>query len=189
MKIIIIIIMVFLNFQLFSTINDPIKFIENIIQKTKPALIEKNIIQLEKIMEENLDFNEIIILIIGKNIWESAIERQKLEFLNELKKLMLKTYTKTVCYYIDSDIVFLPIKNNNNLLNNQKRIQLNTVMKKNNRNVNIVFRLIRNNDSWLIFDVIIEGVSILKSLKAQLSEIIRIKGLDYTILKMKESNE
>lgn len=189
MKKIFILIIFLINFNITANELNPSKFIEYIIEKTKPALIEKNTDILKKLMEENLDFNEIVMIIMGKNQWIKSSEKQKNKFLKELKNLMLKTYTKTVYYYIDSDITFLPIKHDNKNIENLKRIQLSTIMKKNNKNVNIIFRLIKNNENWLIFDIMIEGVSILKSLKTQYSEMIKIKGLDYTILKMKENNE
>ena len=62
-------------------------------------------------------------------------------------------------------------------------------MKKNNKNISIIYRLIKHNDTWLVFDVIIEGISILKSLKTQYSEIIRLYGLNEAITKIQIANE
>jgi len=188
MKIIILII-ILISFPAYSNQEDPSKFIGNIIEKSKPALKNKNKDHLEKIMEQYLDFNEIAIWISGKSMWTKAAENEKLKFLTEIKKLMLKTYSKTVYYYIDSDVTFLTPKSSNNNTNIQKRLQISSVMKKNNKNVNISYRLIKHDKSWLVFDVIIEGISILKSLKTQYSDMIKIKGLEYTTNKIKLLNE
>lgn len=173
----------------FSNEENPSKFIGNIIEEIKPAIIERNNEFLERTMEKYIDFNEIATWIAGKTIWLNTDEKKKLAFICELKKLMLKTYSKTVYYYIDADIDFLTPKSSNENAISQKRIQISSVMKKSNKNVNIAYRLIKNNNSWLVFDITIEGISILKSLKTQYSEIIRTKGIEYTTSKIKQTNE
>ncbi|HIH2763509.1 MAG TPA: MlaC/ttg2D family ABC transporter substrate-binding protein [Candidatus Azoamicus sp.] len=127
--------------------------------------------------------------IVGKTIWSSTDLSKKKLFLIELKKLMLKTYSKTVYYYVDADISFLTPKLDENAFENKKRIQINSIMKKNNKNVSIAYRLIKNNNAWNVYDVLIEGISILKSLKMQYSDMIKNKGIDYTITKIKSSNK
>jgi len=168
---------------------DPFIFLNNIIEKSKPVLQNKNNEYLEKTMEQYLDFDEIATWIVGKTIWGKSNTIDKEEFLDELKKLMLKTYSKTVYHYVDSDVSFITPKSNNKNFSTQKRIQISSIMKKNNKNVNISYRLIKNNDSWLVFDVIIEGISILKSLKNQYSDMIKTYGLNYVNKKMKELHE
>ena len=173
----------------YSEQEDPVIFLNNIIEKSKPALQHKNNEYLEKTMEEYLDFNEIAIWIAGRSIWSKANSDEQDSFLYELKKLMLKTYSKTVYHYIDSDVSFIIPKSINKTAETQKRIQISSIMKKNNKNVNISYRLIKSNNSWLVFDVIIEGISILKSLKSQYSNMIKVHGLNYANKKMKELHE
>lgn len=173
----------------FSNEENPSKFIGNIIDEIKPAIMERNNEALEKTMEKYIDFNEIATWIAGKTIWTNTDRKIKSDFIYELKKLMLKTYSKTVYYYIDADVNFLTPKSSNENAVLQKRIQISSIMKKNNKNVNISYRLIKNNNSWLVFDITIEGISILKSLKTQYSEIIKTKGIEYATSKIKQTNE
>lgn len=168
---------------------NPSRLIEKIIEEIKPSILNKNNELLEKTMEKYIDFNEIAIWIIGKHTWLITDEKKKELFIHELKKLMLKTYSKTVYYYIDANVQFLTPNFNNTTITKQKRIQISSVMKKNNKDINISYRLIKNESSWLIFDIAIEGISILKSLKTQYSDIIKTKGLEHTIQKMKKINE
>ena len=189
-RILILLVIIILNGSpVYSKQEDPAVFLNNIIEKSKPALQTKNSKYLEDTMEMYLDFNEVATWISGKLIWDKALKNDKELFLKELKKLMLRTYSKTVYYYIDSDVTFLTPKSSNKNIETQKRIQISSVMKKNNKNVNISYRLIKNNESWLVFDVIIEGISILKSLKSQYADMIRMKGLNYTSNKIKDLND
>lgn len=187
MKIVIFIIFLISNIAYSLEIN-PTEFIQNIINECKPALIKENNEFLEKTMEKYIDFNEIAMWITGKHLWQDTPLNKKHDFIKELKQLMLKTYSKTVYYYIDADVEFVTNKSKNTYNTTSTRIQISSVMKKNNKNIIITYRLIKNNESWLVFDVIIEGISILKSLKTQYSEIIRIYGIDEAIKKIKNLN-
>jgi len=62
-------------------------------------------------------------------------------------------------------------------------------MKKGDKNIDITYRLIRNNEEWLLFDILIEGISILKSLQSQYSDMVRKYGIHYTIDKLKSNNK
>ncbi|HFL8824243.1 MAG TPA: ABC transporter substrate-binding protein [Candidatus Azoamicus sp. OHIO1] len=169
---------------------DPVLFLKNIIEECKPILAKKNDDFIEKKITEYIDFNEMSIWIVGKSIWLNTKEDKKKEFIYELKKLITKTYTKTVYYYIDTDVNFNVPKNQNfKTAGSNKRIQLYSTMKKNNTIVNIDYRLIKHENSWLVYDIIIEGVSILKSFKIQFHEIIKSKGIDVIIEKMAEINK
>lgn len=188
MKTILLIILLAFSSLTCAHSNNPVNFIQKIINECKPALIKENAIFLEETMGKYIDFNEIATWIAGKNIWKDASEKQKIDFIKELKQLMLKTYSKTVYYYVDADVEFIAPKQKNFDNKQDIRIQLSSIMKKNNKNVTITYRLIKHNDSWLVFDVIIEGISILKSLKTQYSEIIRIYGLDDATKKLSIAN-
>lgn len=185
---IIVFFLLFLNFQVYSKHENPYIFIEEIIEKTKPCLINSDNKCLEDLIESYLDLQEVSVWIVGKHIWFNAADDIKFEFLKEIKKLILRTYSSTISYYIDSDVVFM--KNKNDLkYENKSRIQVSSIMKKNGKNVHIAYRLIKKNDSWLVFDVVMEGVSILKSLQTQYSAAIKENGIDYIIKKMKVSSE
>lgn len=188
MKKLFIFLLIIFNVTVLANDKDPVIFLGKVLSEIKPFLIEKNDFFLEKVMNKYVDFNEIALWLAGKTLWTSASDLEKNNFLTELKALMLNTYKKTVYYYIDADIEFLKPKFNE-LFNNEKRIQIASVMQKNNKNISISYRLIKNYDSWLVFDILIEGISILKSLQSQYSYIIKSKGLVYATDQIKINNK
>ncbi len=188
MKIISFIIIFLLSPIVYSNETEPNKFLNDIMEKSKPMLMKKNHEFLEKTMEQYIDFNEIAIWVTGKAAWFNSSIEEQIFFKKELKTLMLKTYSKTVYHYIDANITFIKPKSNTIKAILEKKIQISSIIKKNNKNINISYRLIKNQETWLIFDIIIEGVSILKSLKTQYSDMIKTKGLTHTAKKMKSLN-
>lgn len=169
----------------YSKNADPIAFLTNIINESKLNLKTKNDIFIEKKINDYINFDEMCIWITGKQIWENEDKNIKNDFKKEIKKLILKTYNKTIYHYIDSDIIFEKYIDNNK---DTKRIQIYSKIKKNNKIINVSYRLIKNDNSWLIFDIVIEGISILKSLKIQFNDLIKLKGLQQTINKLYEIN-
>lgn len=179
MKKYLILLCLFFSFSVFSYEQDPIFFLKNVLSEIKPVLIEKNDLYLEKIMDKYVDFEEIALWIVGRSMWSNSSVLDKVNFINELKVLMLKTYKNTVYYYIDADVDFLvPAIDQLNVP--LKRIQIFSILRKNNKNINVSFRLVSNNASWFVFDIVIEGVSILKSLQVQYSNLVQARGLAYT---------
>lgn len=187
-KVFVFLLLSFFSFNIFSNdFRDPCSFLENVLKEIRPYLIEKNDFFLEKTMDKYLAFDDIGVWIVGKTIWNNSSIFEKEKFIFELKKLMLKTYKKTVYYYIDFDIEFLKPKMSASFLE-QKRLQVSSVMKKNDKNIIISYRLIKNNDSWLVFDILIEGISILKSLQNQYSGSIKKYGLEYVTEQIRLKN-
>lgn len=167
---------------------NPVIFLDGVLKDIKPALINRDDKALDCYIRKYVNFDEVSLWIVGKTIWTKVDSDKKKEFIDELSILMLRTYKNTVYYYIDFDIDFLKpkIDYNNSMYN---RIQIFSIMKKNNKNVTVCFKLVRSNDSWLVFDIVIEGISILKSLQTQYSGLIKNYGIDYVINKMKDVNK
>lgn len=174
--------------SLIFAVENPIIFLEKVLEDIKPALINRDDSSLDSYIKKYVSFEEVSLWIAGKTVWYNLDSDKKKIFIDELINLMLKTYKNTIYYYIDFDIDFLKPKidyNNSNYI----RIQIFSVMKKNNKNVTVSFKLIKFNESWLVFDIVIEGISILKSLQTQYSSLIRNYGIDYVIDKMRNVNK
>lgn len=186
---ILIISLLFFNITLKAEVKDPVIFLQEVINECKPILTKKNDNLIEQKITEYMDINEMSVCIIGKAIWDiTDLEKKKL-FIQEFKKLILKTYIKTAYHYIDSEMNFsISNKQNKNISITSKRIQLSSAVKKNNTIINIDYRLIKDKNSWLVYDIIIEGISILKSFRTQFSEFAKNNGIDKTIEKIKELN-
>ena len=188
MKGLTIILLVILGTFQANACEDPVIFLNDVLTEIKPALINKNDELLEIALIKYINFNEMAECIAGKNIWNSTNKECQKSFIYELKNLMLQTYKRTVYYYMDDSIIFFKLKSSNQKLCYKKRIQITSVIKKNNKNVYITYRLVKSENSWLVFDILIEGISILKSLKTQYYDIIKNHGLKYTTEKIKILN-
>ena len=70
----------------------------------------------------------------------------------------------------------------------QKRIQISSeVHQLSGKNISVDYRLVLKNDYWLIYDLIVDGISFLKGFQIQFSDDIKKEGLNFVINKMKNS--
>lgn len=133
----------------------------------------------------NIDFDEMCQWIAGRAIWNKATDTDKSEFIQELKQLLVKTYSSTLSSYNDEKIEF----QNYNGDHKSKRVQIKSiVVRRNKENLSVDYRLVAVDDSWKVYDLIIEGVSILQGFRTQFSDDIRMHGLKAVTEKIKNHN-
>ncbi len=74
---------------------------------------------------------------------------------------------------------------------NKERIQVSSTMIRQTTKkdtIRLDYRLIKKDNKWYVYDIIIEGVSILQGFQAQFSNLIRQKGLPTVITQIQEHN-
>ena len=174
---------------------DPIKTLDGITSRVMQTL-KKNHDKLksdpskvnnvvEHLIVPHVDFVEMSKWVAGKSAWRKASKSQQDAFAKELKTLVVKTYATALYKYTDEKIEFLPLRNFNGSAT-KRRIQVSSrVIRTHKEDLRVDYRLIPYQDTWKVYDMIVEGVSILKGLQAQFSDDIRKEGLGPVILKMK----
>jgi len=135
----------------------------------------------------HVDFVEISKWVAGKKAWREASESQQSEFLKQFKLIIIRTYATALNKYSDQKVDFKPLKKGQEI---RKRMQISSAIwdSKNKKNISVVFRVVAAGDTWKVYDLIIEGVSLLKGFQVQFSNLIRNQGIGAAIAKMKDHN-
>ena len=108
------------------------------------------------------------------------------EFISAFKVLVVRTYATALNSYSNETVDFAPQK----IDTSKNRIQVTSWIKRLNKdNIRLDYRLIKHGDGWLVYDIIIEGVSIIQGFQAQFSEKIKQQGLDSVIAEIKTHNK
>ena len=189
----------FLNFNFsYSMVENPVDVLKN-INKNILNIIDNNVDLSEDKLNEvlgnyiisHINFNEMCLWIVGKSLWNSISVNKQNDFIFEFQKLVIKTYSTTLNKYIRSNVIFFPHKNFNvENIKNERKIQISSEIEsvENGRNLRVDYRLIFFKESWQLYDLIIEGVSVLKGFQAQFSNDIKRNGIDFVINKIKQHN-
>lgn len=133
--------------------------------------------QIETLFKEKLtphiDFQGLARWVLREH-WENSQEIQKDAFLVALQKHLIKTYAAALSF---DDSISLTI---NEHVKSGKRLTQVTGTLKSNESVGteVLFRLVEDKTSWQIFDVGVHGISVAKTLRADISAIAGHGGID-----------
>lgn len=131
-----------------------------------------------------VDFIEMGKWVVGRNAWNGANSDTQQAFIDEFRKLVVRTYANSLLNYSDQTIDFLPLR----MRNAEGRIQVSSVIRNGGKDIHIDYRLIQENDTWKVYDIIIEGVSLMQGYRAQFAQDVQRGGLPAVVTKLKDRN-
>ncbi len=132
-----------------------------------------------------VDTNYMTKRILGKTYWTQASEAQRNTFTNEFIGLLLNSYAKGMASYSGQKISYADTAYSKS----GKTANVRSTIETDESPILIDYRLkVQPDQSWLITDVIIEGVSMAKSYASQYRDQIKAIGLEETLKKLSEEN-
>lgn len=176
-----------------TTKTDPVQFLHHITDQVLTNIKEKqqhNENSVEKIINQiimpNVDFDEMGKWIAGRSTWDKCTGSEQEDFIKQIKYMLIKTYAATLNNYSEEKIEFQHYAGDLSV----KRIQIKSkVIRANKDNLSVDYRLVSKENTWKVYDVIIEGVSILNGFRAQFGDDIRQHGLVAVTEKIKQHND
>jgi len=172
---------------------------EQIIEQTSAELLQIVNQQSEKIKNDEGYVNEVINnvilpvidlqamgkLILGKH-WKTASEEQRVQFIDQFKSMLVRTYAKSVADYGDAKVTVFPPQGGQE---NGKRHRVKSHLDIGSGTplqVDYVFR--RTDDSWKVFDLVVDGLSLIKNFRTSFSQEISETSLDALINRLAATN-
>ena len=140
----------------------------------------------DAIIVPHVDFQVFSQWVLGK-YWRNATPEQRRIFVREFKELLINTYLASVTSqgYQNQVIHYEPLRAG---LEDGK-VTVNAVVEQSHGPlIHVQFRMYRNESDWLVYDVVVEGVSLVATHRSSFSTIIREKGLDGMIAMLEERN-
>jgi phospholipid transport system substrate-binding protein len=129
--------------------------------------IKKN--KIRAIGDNMFDFTELSKRTLAVN-WSKFTPEQQKEFISLYKDLLADTYADKIVAYTDEKIVFTK-----EVSLTEKTIEVQSTVIRKTQEVPIYYRVIKENGSWLVYDVVIEGVSLVNNYRTQFREILSNK--------------
>jgi len=137
----------------------------------------------EKILP-NFNFDKVSRLVLGKN-WTKATPEQKTAFQNEFKTLLLRTYATALSKYKNQVVEYKPLR----LAEGTTSATVKTsIVQQGGQPIAVDYSLEKGADAWKVYDIVIEGVSLVTNYRSQFAQEIRQNGLDSLIKKLAEKN-
>ncbi|MEK6550007.1 MAG: ABC transporter substrate-binding protein [Pseudomonadota bacterium] len=134
----------------------------------------------------HFDFRKMSALVLGSN-WREADGAQRDRFTSEFRQLLVRTYATALLKYNDEKVVMLPYRA---ALPDDRTVTVKTEVRRAGQApipINYDFYLNRDGQ-WKVYDVSIEGVSIVTSYTNTYAERIRRDGLEKLIASLSQDS-
>lgn len=142
---------------------------------------------IETILVPHIDWMAMSRWVVGRSAWQNATEDQRNRFVEQFKELLIRTYASTLRAYNNQTIKYLPIRGGTQ---GKERVQVASLIKEPGREpIRVTYRLVNQGAQWQVYDISIEGVSLLKGFQSQFETEIQQNGLDQLINNLRVHNE
>ncbi len=130
-----------------------------------------------------IDFEAMSKLTLAKH-WKKASKEQRIAFVDAYQGLLAKTYTKSLTDFAGKDIKFFPKKTKVDGKYASVFAEYVPGNGKTNKKVKYSMRL--KEGSWLVYDIVIDGLSFIKNYRTNFGKEVQKNGLDALIERLKK---
>ncbi|MBU2916383.1 ABC transporter substrate-binding protein [Psychrosphaera sp. F3M07] len=123
--------------------------------------------------------------VLGKNLAKLSAE-QKAEFVKVLKDTLVLNYANSLVNYNNEKIVVV----SSSLANSNKNASVSMKLVGKNKTTQLItkWRFSEDQDKWLMYDFVIEGISLLQSKQKELAQVLANSGPEATLELLKSKN-
>lgn len=168
-----------------SLLEDTSKVMLKALHDNTPAIRQDPQIAYDLIDQHllpNIDFDLMSRWVLGKN-WRKATVDQQNEFILQFRSLVTQFYTKALLDYLQTNdvdenlIVFQPFKGSDH--DKYATVRSRITPPDGQPPVQVNYELRRNKaDEWKVYDVSVEGVSLVTTYRSSFNQIVAKSGMD-----------
>jgi phospholipid transport system substrate-binding protein len=148
-----------------------------------PGKVADRRVAVRKIANEIFDFGEIAKRSMARH-WQPLSEAQRTEFVGLFADLLERSYISKIETYGGEKIQYTGERTDGDYATVSTRI-----VTKNGTEVPVDYRMKKGGDRWLVYDVSIEGVSLVSSYRTQFNKIIQTSSYNELVSKLKNKQD
>jgi len=139
--------------------------------------------EIVEIVSPMFDFALMAKLALGKKYWPGLSEENKEKFTDLFIKKLRTSYLSKLTLYTDEKIIYEPP------VQDKAKVLISTYLISKDKKIDMLYKFYNSANSWKIYDVEIQGVSIIRSYRSQFDEIMQNGTIDELLLKLQESTD
>ena len=149
---------------------------ENLEQQAKnKAVVE--------IVTPMFDFALMAKLSLGKKHWPGLTKEKQDRFTELFVNRLRQSYLNKLTTYTDEEIIYEPP------VEVKKKIHIPTRLISKGREISMLYKFYNSNNNWKVYDIEIQGVSIIRSYRSQFNEILQRGTMDDLFEKLEKSTD
>ncbi|MEA2084127.1 MAG: ABC transporter substrate-binding protein [Thermodesulfobacteriota bacterium] len=173
----------------FSSRPEPIDLVKETIDRILKLLEDETLSlpemraeqkkQILSVVGARFDFREMSKRSMARH-WKMRTPEDQDYFIELFSKLLLDRYICRVESNSESEILY-----KRQIIKNNKAV-VYTVALKNNTEIPLAYKLLKSENGWMVYDVVIEGVSLIRNYRTQFTSVIKREKYAGLIKKMEE---
>lgn len=138
--------------------------------KTNPRVVYS---LANRIVVPYADLDEMSRRVLPPQVWAQATPTQRIQFKREFTTLLIRTYASALAAYKDQVVQFYPIRGG---YAGKSVVEVSSDIVNDGPSIHVVYRLVRKGGSWRLYDMSVEGVSLIESFRSQFADILSQGG-------------
>lgn len=156
--------------------------------QTEKEAIEADSAVLRSIVGDKIlphfDFVRMSKLALGKH-WRRATVPQRKAFTVQFRELLVNTYAKALYRFADAEVSYKPTR----FQEGDKHVDVTSLVDAGDEPVEVTYRLHNKKETWKVFNITIEGVSLITNYRSTFSSFVSKKGIDALVADLERKNK
>jgi phospholipid transport system substrate-binding protein len=136
--------------------------------------------EIEAVVTPMFDFPLMAKLSLGKKHWTGLTPENKDRFTELFVKRLRQSYLDKLTAYTDEKVVY------GSAVEVDKKVHISTDLVSKGSKISMLYKLYTSKSEWRIYDIEIQGVSIIRSYRSQFNEILKNGTFEDLIAKMEK---
>jgi phospholipid transport system substrate-binding protein len=137
-----------------------------------------------KITNKVFGFSLMAKLSIGKAHWSEFDAKQKVEFISLFTELFQDFYVDKLDLFSNEEVIFKPAT-----VAKKRKVQIPTILLSKGKEYSLLYKMSNTKDGWKIYDITIEGVSLIHTYRSQYNHILKSGKVEDLLTKMREKKK
>jgi phospholipid transport system substrate-binding protein len=139
---------------------------------------------VEEMVVPHFDFVRMSQAALGR-YWRQASEEQRERLTREFQELLVRTYAVALLSYSGQPISYLPVR----IPDDAEDVMIPTRVEAGGPPIPIDYRLYLGETGWKVYDVVIDGVSMVTNYRSTFATQVRRSGIDGLIEQLADRNK
>ncbi|MGH7235290.1 MAG: MlaC/ttg2D family ABC transporter substrate-binding protein [Nitrospiraceae bacterium] len=163
-----------------TTINEMIRILKDAELK-KPGRAEERRRLLEQVIGDRFNYDEMARRALGAQ-WNKLSDTERQEFVDVFKRLLSSSYADKIEGYSGEQVHYL----NERLEADYAEVRTKVASDK--TEIPLDYRLLNKSGAWRVYDVVVDGVSLVNNYRSQFTKIIRESSYADLLEKLREKS-
>jgi phospholipid transport system substrate-binding protein len=137
----------------------------------------------EKILP-HIDFEEATRLAVGRG-WAQATPEQKKKLVQEFRSMLVRTYSNAIGAYEGQTMKVQPVRTKPG---DTEVTVHNQFIRPGGKPVLIDYSMRKTPQGWKIYDIVVEGVSLVLTYRSEFDQVVKQEGIDGLIKRLSQKN-